>query len=163
MFNKILLPVDGSISGKKSWEYAKKLIKDYNVNIEVLYVNDDIWLDTEERKCEEGTCETINILQACDMDELEEISNHRKRKKAQMICKIQTDLKDYFKEYSDNITMKVVNGNPAHQIVTIAKKDKFDLILICSHGMGAIKRFTLGGVTNKVVQHSDVPVLVVKK
>ena len=60
------------------------------------------------------------------------------------------------------ITSRIVSGDPASEILEIAGEEGCDIIIMCTHGMGSIKRFLLGSVTNKVVIHSKVPVLVVR-
>jgi len=79
-----------------------------------------------------------------------------------VICEIKTQVKDFFGSYSKNITMKIVNGKPAHQIMTISKNQDFDVIIMSTHGVSALKKLTLGSVTHKVVNHSEVPILVVR-
>jgi nucleotide-binding universal stress UspA family protein len=53
-------------------------------------------------------------------------------------------------------------GKPADQILTIAKKDKADLIVIGAKGLGAIRRVLVGSVSTRVAQHSACSVLVVR-
>lgn len=62
----------------------------------------------------------------------------------------------------ENVSTAILEGDPAAVIIDYAEKEKCDLILIHSHGMGAIKRFTTGSVTNTVLHHAAVSVLVVK-
>jgi nucleotide-binding universal stress UspA family protein len=54
-------------------------------------------------------------------------------------------------------------GDPSEVIVEIAESGDFHLILMCTHGMGAAKRLLIGSVTNKVVHHSSVPVIVIRE
>ncbi len=60
------------------------------------------------------------------------------------------------------LSTRVVSGDPASEILEIAGEEGCDLIVMSTHGMGTITRFLLGSVTNKVVHHSKVPVLVVR-
>ena len=53
-------------------------------------------------------------------------------------------------------------GNPASKILDVIEQEKVDFVVMCTHGMSATKRFLIGSVTNKVVHHSKVPVLVVR-
>lgn len=52
-------------------------------------------------------------------------------------------------------------GNPAEEIIVAAADGGFDLILVGSRGLGAVKRFLIGSVADRVVRHATVPVLVV--
>jgi len=55
----------------------------------------------------------------------------------------------------------LLEGSPAHLILDHAKEHNCDLIIMGSRGMTGIKEF-LGSVSHMVVQHSHVPVLIVK-
>ena len=44
----------------------------------------------------------------------------------------------------------------------LAKKEKFDLIVIGSRGMGTAKEIFLGSTSNYVLHKSPIPVLIVK-
>ncbi|MGI8827314.1 MAG: universal stress protein [Chloroflexota bacterium] len=53
-------------------------------------------------------------------------------------------------------------GNPAEEIIIAATDGGFDMILVGNHGMGAVRRFLIGSVADRVVRHATVPVLVVR-
>jgi nucleotide-binding universal stress UspA family protein len=47
-------------------------------------------------------------------------------------------------------------------VISVAKKNKCDLIVMASHGRRGIKRLLLGSETQQVLTHSHVPVLVLR-
>jgi hypothetical protein len=47
-------------------------------------------------------------------------------------------------------TILSTGTSPAHEIVSFAEKEKMDLIVIGSRGIGATQRFLLGSVAGKV-------------
>jgi nucleotide-binding universal stress UspA family protein len=53
-------------------------------------------------------------------------------------------------------------GDAGEEIAAVARKGKFDLLMMGSHGHGAIARMVLGSVTNRVLAISDVPLLIVR-
>jgi nucleotide-binding universal stress UspA family protein len=53
-------------------------------------------------------------------------------------------------------------GPPAEKILETAQKMKVDLLVVGSHGRHGARKFLLGSVSAKVVDHSNCPVLVVK-
>ena len=57
---------------------------------------------------------------------------------------------------------KIIWGSPAYEIQEMAKSKKFDLIVIGARGMGSVKEFFLGSVSNAIVHKSKIPVMVVK-
>ena len=57
---------------------------------------------------------------------------------------------------------KLVWGSPISEIQDMTKAKKFDLIVIGARGMGSLKEFFLGSVSNAIVHKSKIPVMVVK-
>jgi nucleotide-binding universal stress UspA family protein len=53
-------------------------------------------------------------------------------------------------------------GAPAQAILDYAQTHQFDLIVVGSRGLSAIKELFLGSVSNELVHHSKIPVLVIK-
>jgi nucleotide-binding universal stress UspA family protein len=52
----------------------------------------------------------------------------------------------------------VVKGNPASEILRIAREENIDLIVMPTHGYGAFEKFMLGSVTAKILHQSTCPV-----
>jgi len=53
-------------------------------------------------------------------------------------------------------------GNPAAVIVNVAEQEKDDLIVVGRHGVGGLRRFLLGSVSDRVAHYAHCPVLIVK-
>jgi nucleotide-binding universal stress UspA family protein len=58
-------------------------------------------------------------------------------------------------------TISVAAGDPAYEILRLAKELEADLIVIATHGHGGWRHFLFGSVAEKVVRQADRPVLVV--
>lgn len=70
---------------------------------------------------------------------------------------------EFFGRRNVPIELRIEKSNdPAEKILEILEKEDFDMVIMCSHGMSAGRRLRLGSVTNKVVYHAEVPILVVK-
>lgn len=61
-----------------------------------------------------------------------------------------------------NVNITVESGDPADEILMSAKKVNADIIIVGYKGYGKEGRFLLGSVTDKVVRHASVSVLVVR-
>jgi nucleotide-binding universal stress UspA family protein len=84
------------------------------------------------------------------------------------------DLEKYHKKILSDATKKVeekstvtlssmlVEGRPADKIIEVAQKGKYDLIVIGSRGLGGIKEFFLGSVSDRVADEASCPVLIIK-
>jgi nucleotide-binding universal stress UspA family protein len=55
----------------------------------------------------------------------------------------------------------VLRGDPAKQLIALARELNADLICLGSTGKGAVERVFLGSVSQRVLRESTVPVLVV--
>lgn len=53
-------------------------------------------------------------------------------------------------------------GTPAKMVLELAEERGCDLIVLGSRGLGKLREFVLGSVSQHVVQHAKIPVLVVK-
>ena len=53
-------------------------------------------------------------------------------------------------------------GEPAAQILAAAEKSKAHMIVMGTHGYGAIGRAVMGSVANRVLQGAKIPVLLVR-
>lgn len=53
-------------------------------------------------------------------------------------------------------------GVPANVICELAKEEAVDMIIVGSHGKGSVQRALLGSVSQAIVRHATVPVLVVR-
>jgi nucleotide-binding universal stress UspA family protein len=53
-------------------------------------------------------------------------------------------------------------GYGADEIITLARETADNLVAMCTHGRSGVKRWVLGSVTERVVQHSGDPVLIVR-
>jgi universal stress protein A len=58
-------------------------------------------------------------------------------------------------------TISVTAGDPAYEILRLAKELEADLIVIATHGHGGWRHLLFGSVAEKVVRQAEVPVLVV--
>jgi len=143
---KILLPIDGSMTCFGSYDMAKKLAVQFDAEIIILHVQEPIqpfvWIN------EAYVAEKIDV----------HIEEHSK--------KLLENAKAYFLDDKLNepikITVKTEVGDPAQTIIDIADEEGCDMIIMCTHGMSAVKRFLMGSVTNKVVHHAKQSVLIVR-
>lgn len=60
------------------------------------------------------------------------------------------------------VKTRVERGKPADVIVKVAQEEGFDMIAMGSSGMGHIAGLFLGSVSDRVMHHAKVPVLVVR-
>lgn len=70
-------------------------------------------------------------------------------------------LEDFFPHqlYPNSDRHVIVGVSVADEILSFARKNDFDLIVLGSHGKDTIGRFLLGSTTQKVTRDSEIPVI----
>ena len=100
---------------------------------------------------------TKMLLPTIDLSEVVK-SGSFKQKAMESLTKIIKEI-----EYSvSKVEIAVEAGDPADEILLSAKKHQADIIILGYKGYGKEGRFLLGSVTDKVVRHASVSVLVVR-
>lgn len=61
------------------------------------------------------------------------------------------------------VESRVLKGNPAEKIISFAEDNAIDMIIVGSFGKGRYERAVLGSVSEKIIKHAKVPVLVVRE
>lgn len=59
------------------------------------------------------------------------------------------------------VSTAVSAGDPGDRILAVAEKQGADLIVMSSHGRGALGRFISGSVADRVVRHAPIPAMIV--
>jgi nucleotide-binding universal stress UspA family protein len=60
-------------------------------------------------------------------------------------------------------TQRVIEGHVVHEgILDAATADDVDLVIMGSHGRHGIEKLLLGSVTQRVLSHTTLPVLVIR-
>ena len=140
---KILLPVDGSKSSLNAAKYVAKLAKDLRskCSVTLVSIHDDIGL---------GHVKQFVAKSVVD-DYLREVSE-KELKTAQKALDT-AGVKH---------SMVIKRGNISHEILNLANKEKFDLIVMGSKGRTGILDTLMGSVAQKVSAIAKQPVLLIK-
>ena len=140
---KILLPVDGSKSSLNAAKYVSKLAKDLRskCTVTLISVHDDIGL---------GHVKQFVASSVID-DYLREVSE-KELKGAQKALDA-AGVKH---------SMVIKRGNVAKEIISLANKEKFDLIVMGSKGRTGVVDTLMGSVAQKIGNTAKQPVLLIK-
>ena len=138
---KILVPIDGSKYSDLAMAKAKQLANAFGSSVVLLHVNDfhqhmfNYNMELEEQF----------------LGRFDQIANEILEEGAR-----------YFSDFGDRVEIVKLEGNVSSKIIEYANSNDFDLVVMGSHGRGAIQNMLMGGVANKVVHHVKVSVLIVK-
>lgn len=141
---KILIPIDGS---PKSFEAAKFAIRFSNLfencSLTLLYVIDE---------------ERIHQIRSYPEGESSDLPEKFKTQATKYFNKVISDAKAM--GFNENlINSKIVQGDPVEEIVEISKD--YGLIIIARRGKRHAIEYLMGHVTERVLNLSEIPVLVV--
>jgi universal stress protein A len=146
-YDKILVPIDFSEHSRKTVAYAMKTAFRHNSTIYLLHVFQipDYVVTTFARR-RQNSAEVQSHIDAAEQEARETLETY-----ADELSKKGFKVQPYLRV-----------GYPFDEIVLMANHFDVDLIIIGSHGRGAISRLLVGSTAERVVEHAPCPVLVVK-
>lgn len=136
---KILLPVDGSPSSTRAVRY---LVRHWPDAGQVTLMNVDLPLRRN----------VAGHLDASDVADFHLDNSRTAMRRARRVLN----------EAGISHDEQMLVGDPGAEVIDLARRGKYDLIVMGSHGRGALKSLFLGSVVMKVLANSRVPVLVVR-
>lgn len=143
MFKQILLPTDGSAASEDAIRKCMQFAKETGAQVTGLYVTPEFHIFTYQAEMLEDTRE-----------EFRKDSEEQARK---YLAVIETAAR----EAGVRCTVTSLSSDhPYEAIIQAAKEHKCDLIAMASHGRKGIRGLLMGSETQKVLTHSQVPVLV---
>ena len=148
MFSKILVPLDGSKTAEKALPYAQHLAHQDNAEICLVFVCPFplMWMDGGMGAVGLGACP----LPAGFME-------NEMRLRKEYLAGLQAQL---VKEGLTAVS-ECLEGDPCEEILGLATRQAFDLIVLTSHGRTGPGRFIMGSVAERLARHSCCPVLIV--
>ena len=159
MFNRILVPLDGSSLAERALPHAEEFARIFGSTIILLQVLDPTSfhenpnpvdpLSWQIRKTEADIY--MNNIASRLRKELQEtvidIISAQKREK---------DEKKILVEYS------IREGKTAESIVNFAHSENIDMLILSTHGSGGLSRWNISSITQKVINLVYLPVLIVR-
>lgn len=137
MYDKILLPTDGSNESKEAVNHAEELSEKFDAEVHILYV-----VDIAKQAGEPRVPTQVESMRDSGEDIVDEVENK-------------------FENAYTETAVKV--GIPHQEINTYVEEEDIDLITMGSHGRSGLNRMLLGSVTEKVLRTCSAPILTVQK
>ena len=138
---KILIPTDGSVHSACAAECGISVAKMLGAEIVVVNVIDEVVIEQFSKGTQRETVEQ----------------------------ELKQDGQRYIKHILDLVEKEgikgqslLTKGRPFEQIVHLAKELNIDLIVMGTSGRGGANKILIGSVTERVIEYSPCPVLVVK-
>ena len=144
MYQKILVPVDGSEAASKALREAIEIARNLSARIRVIHViNSTPW-----------------IVQGAP-GVIEELLSQMRSTGESIVHEAKMDARQAGIEVDDRV-IEAIGDRAGEAIVAEANDWPADLIVCGTHGRRGLKRLLVGGDAEYIVRHSPVPVLLVR-
>lgn len=141
LYDRIVVPTDGSPSSQPAIEHAIELAAVHDATIHAVYV---INLASFSGVPTEGTWEGVSTALEQEGNEALEAVEEAAENRDVTVEKVRLE------------------GRPSRRIVEYADENDCDLIVMGTHGRGGLDRLLLGSVAERVVRAASVPVMTVQ-
>ena len=138
MYNKIIVPLDGSELAEVALPYAAELAGRLGSEVVILHV------------CESADDRYHNMHKLY----VQKMAGTTKRLVKRYLEKLDST--------SISVRSAILFGHPAEQIVDYAETERIDLIVLATHGLSGIRRWVLGSVADKVVNATKRPLILIR-
>lgn len=137
MYERILVPTDGSTGTAHVAMQALDLASQYGARVHALSIVDH---------------SVTTLLE--DSGQSDDVLEQRGERAVGMVERMAGG-------YDVPVETAVQSGNPAERILAYAEEQDVDLIVAGTHGRTGIKRHLLGSVAERLVRHAECPVMTV--
>ena len=140
MFNRILLPLDGSKLAERAIPHAALFARCFGSKIVLLHI-----LDPEQHVDTSSSIEPLNWqLMKAEADLYLQVIAARLR------------------EQQLDVEMVIREGKTAENIIDFSHMENIDLVVISTHGMSGLSRWNMSSVVYKILEKIYLPVLLIR-
>ena len=150
MFERILVPLDGSRFSAQALDYAIEIAKRFSS--ETILIRVVIQATYED---------VISLSAEADKISKEGAQLRDKRNVEQAKRYLSAQLQQLTAQGVKGSTHVVV-GNPPKLIIQFCKKENVDLAVMTTHGKSGIKRAVLGSVADELIREPGLPILAIR-
>lgn len=140
MYDSVLVPTDGSAAADVALDHAIGVAKRNDASLHSVYVTEIG--NRSEQLDEEMFSDTVDRIEQAGQAAVEEMVE---RARAEDI----------------DTTSAVLDGTPAETIVTYAKNNDIEIIVMATRGHTGETRDVMGSVTDTVIRSTSIPVLAI--
>jgi nucleotide-binding universal stress UspA family protein len=141
VFTNILVAVDGSDASQRAFIGAVEEAKVWNARLHVIYIVE------------------TGLFSSLPADNTVEIMYRVLETEGNAVLE---KAKKYAADNGVTLITHMKQGHAGSEVVTLADKEKIDLIMVGSHGKSQADRLFIGSVSTYIVSHSKVTTMVVR-
>ena len=141
MYSKILVAIDGSKASEKALGIAVDEARLHNAKLHAIYIVE------------------TGLFSSLPADNTVEIMYRALEKEGDLVL---AKARAYAAERNIPLNTHMKQGHAGNEIISAARQQEADLIIVGSHGKGQADRLLLGSVSNYVITHGDISAMVVR-
>ncbi len=141
--DRILVPIDFSAYSKEALQYAIPFARKFKAELILLHVVEPAIYPADFNFGQVGIPSIEDELRGKAVDELNKLVEKETKRRAR-----------------SSIMVRV--GKPFIEIITTAKEENIDLIIMATHGHSGIEQILFGSTAERVVRKAHCPVLTVR-
>ncbi len=144
MYQKILVPLDGSKRAEAILPHVEEMALRYEARVVLLQVEEEIF--------------KLGYTEYVDVSSYEQVRLEQRKKTEVYLAGVQGELR----EKGLDVKKLIVSGPVVPAILEAAAREDADLIAMASHGRGGLARAFYGSVAVGVLHRVDRPLLIVR-
>jgi len=154
LFEKILVPLDGSEHSLKALDVAIQIAKKFEGKITLVHIYSVVAISSMMPEPSMATA-GVPVMATPDFSRLVEAAR-------KVGSRILEDGEQRVKAAKVEVNKLLEEGHTVQEIIRVAKEGNFELIVMGARGISHIREMLLGSVSDGVMHHVACPVLVVK-
>ena len=138
MYKNILIPLDNSPSDQAIIDHIQLFAKLFGASVIIVHVADGYVARLQDQ---------LNLADSEEIKDDERYLEKRRKELEKAGLKVRTFL---------------VQGEPADEILALAKREGCDLIAMATHGHKFVKDLIFGSVADNIRHRTDIPILMIR-
>lgn len=155
MFNRILVPLDGSTLAERTIPHAEHFARIFGSTIVLLQVLDPTTYSEGPNPVDPLGWQIRKTEAEIYLDGL--ATRIRKKLVDENMAKSMGN-----GEGKDRVSFSIREGRPADNIISFAHAENIDLVVMSTHGAGGLSRWNISSVTQKVINLIYLPILLIR-
>lgn len=149
MLGKVLVAIDGSENSDRALDFALDFADKYEVPLTVLNVSEMAAVSAVPPEISAYPGEGMVVLQ----------KDFRKIHEELLVRSV-----NHAREVKPNVSVSSIlrEGDPASEIVALAKDEQFDVVIIGHRGSGKLREIFLGNISERVAHLAPCTVIIVR-
>lgn len=149
MIKKVLVAIDGSENSERALEFALDFSDKYGAALTVINVTES-----------SGVASVPPEIAAYTSDSMVVVARDLRRFHEDILGKAMARAKATKPNLSVSTTLR--EGNPASEIIALAKEDNFDVVVVGHRGISKVREMFLGSISDKVTHSLSCTVIIVR-